>query len=109
MVDETVFAHEIFGFHAQQAAEKLLKAWIATLGRTFPLTHDIGQLLEVLKSLGVDMSAFHEIEHYTPYAVVFLYGAIQPDVDILDREESSERIRNLLDHVQRQLSEAKSA
>ncbi len=42
MDDETVFAHEIFGFHAQQAADKLLKAWIATLGHTFPLTHDIG-------------------------------------------------------------------
>ena len=27
MADAAVFADEIFGFHAQQAAEKLLKAW----------------------------------------------------------------------------------
>ena len=63
----------------------------------------------MLKSIGVDVSAFHGIEHYTPYAVVFRYGTIQPSVDILDREESSERIRNLLDHVQRQLPEAEGA
>ncbi len=29
MVDATVFADEIFGFHVQQATEKLLKAWLA--------------------------------------------------------------------------------
>jgi len=29
MRDSTVFTDEIFGFHAQQAAEKLLKAWLA--------------------------------------------------------------------------------
>ena len=32
---------EIYGFHVQQAAEKLLKAWIALLGESYPLTHSI--------------------------------------------------------------------
>ena len=36
MADAAVFADEIFGFHAQQAAEKLLKAWVALLGETYP-------------------------------------------------------------------------
>ena len=40
-VDDTVmFADEIFGFHVQQAAEKLLKAWLALLGEIYPLSHD---------------------------------------------------------------------
>ncbi|MDE0239275.1 MAG: hypothetical protein OXQ84_03605 [bacterium] len=30
MGDATVFADEFFGFHVQQAAEKLLKAWLAS-------------------------------------------------------------------------------
>lgn len=34
-----VFAEEIFGFHVQQAAEKILKAWIALTGETVPRTH----------------------------------------------------------------------
>ena len=33
MVDEEIFANEIFGFHVQQAAEKLCKAWLALKGR----------------------------------------------------------------------------
>jgi HEPN domain-containing protein len=34
--DVEVFADEIFGFHVQQAAEKLFKAWIALLGEEYP-------------------------------------------------------------------------
>ena len=30
MGDAAVFADEVLGFHAQQAAEKLLKAWLAS-------------------------------------------------------------------------------
>ena len=36
MRDVDIFADEIFGFHAQQAAEKLLKAWLALLGEVTP-------------------------------------------------------------------------
>ena len=39
--DTKVFADEIFGFHVQQAAEKLLKAWHALPGETYPHSHDI--------------------------------------------------------------------
>ena len=40
MSNASVFADEIFGFHVEQAAEKLFKAWLALLGETYPLTHD---------------------------------------------------------------------
>lgn len=40
MTDSSVFADEIFGFHAQQAAEKALKAWLAVLDVEYPRTHD---------------------------------------------------------------------
>lgn len=35
MIDASLFADEIFGFHAQQAVEKSLKAWITVAGDTF--------------------------------------------------------------------------
>lgn len=38
MLDSQTFADEIFGFHVQQAAEKVLKAWIAALGEVYPFT-----------------------------------------------------------------------
>jgi HEPN domain-containing protein len=52
MKDNPEFADEIFGFHAQQAIEKSLKAWIATLNCDFPLTHNIITLLTLLEQQG---------------------------------------------------------
>lgn len=49
MRDPEVFAVEIFGFHAQQAVEKALKAWCAQRGITYPLTHDLSELLTLLR------------------------------------------------------------
>jgi HEPN domain-containing protein len=39
----------IFGFHAQQAAEKLLKALLAQIGVEFELTHDLTNLQRRLR------------------------------------------------------------
>jgi HEPN domain-containing protein len=39
MGDASVFADEIFGFHAQQTVEKSLKAWMCALGLNYPFTH----------------------------------------------------------------------
>lgn len=41
MDDVVAFSDEIVGFHAQQAVEKALKAWLAYLGVPFPKTHDL--------------------------------------------------------------------
>ena len=38
---------EVLGFHVQQAAEKSLKAWLALLGETYPLTHNLDTLLDL--------------------------------------------------------------
>jgi hypothetical protein len=32
MEDALTFADEVFGFHVQQAVERILKAWLAALG-----------------------------------------------------------------------------
>lgn len=56
MRDSAVFADEIFGFHAQQAAEKLLKAWLAIEGVLYPRTHDLDHLLRLLEQHGAQLS-----------------------------------------------------
>jgi len=43
MHDSTSGPDEIFGFHAQQAAEKSLKSWLAFLGEVYPPTHDLDE------------------------------------------------------------------
>lgn len=39
MLDVNTFADEIFGFHAQQAVEKALKAWLSLIEIEYPSIH----------------------------------------------------------------------
>ena len=103
MADATVFADEIFGFHVQQAAEKLLKAWLALLGDTYPLTHDLGLLFDLLKNRGADVSSLSASTEYTPHAVQFRYEAIGFDAAPIKRQESLGLVDSLLARVQREL------
>ena len=79
MTDATVFADEIFGFHVQQAVEKLFKAWLAMLGKTYPTTHNLARLLEMLNTHDVETEGFDELVEYTPYAVQFRYSYGEPN------------------------------
>ncbi len=40
---------ETFGFGAQQAVEKALKAWLAAKGVLYPRTYDLDRLLDLLR------------------------------------------------------------
>lgn len=100
MDDADIFADEIFGFHLQQAAEKLLKAWLALLGETYPLTHDLELLFNLLQERGVNASDFTGLTEYTPYAVQFRYEAIGSDTTPLDRQAGLALVESLLAQVQ---------
>jgi HEPN domain-containing protein len=56
------FSEEIFGFHAQQAIEKALKAWIALRRIEYPKTHDISILIRTLKAESSDVTSFEKHE-----------------------------------------------
>ena len=96
---------EIFGFHVQQAAAKLLKAWIAVSGESYPLTHSIETLLKRLADRGVATEPFHDLAVYTPYAVEFRYAGVGPDVEPIDREDALTLVEALLQRVRRRLAE----
>jgi HEPN domain-containing protein len=46
ILDSDKVSDEIVGFHCQQAAEKLLKAWLSDLSVSFRKTHEIGSLMQ---------------------------------------------------------------
>ena len=75
MTDPDLFADEVFGFHAQQAIEKTLKAWIALLGGEYPFIHDLDALLNALKKLGADVDALRGLVELNAFAVQFRYEA----------------------------------
>ena len=106
MGDAVVFADEIFGFHAQQAAEKLFKAWLALLGEVYPAIHDLTELLEMLTVHQPAAARFHALIDCTPYAVQLRYIGAEAGAEPLDRHAVLVQVEALLDEVRRRLTEA---
>ena len=67
------FTDAIFGFHAQQGAEKCFKARIASLGGRYARTHDLLGLAGVARALGVDTAEWETFAELTNFAVVARY------------------------------------
>jgi HEPN domain-containing protein len=104
MMDADVFDEEIYGFHAQQAIEKSLKAWLALLGREYPLTHDISALPDLLRVNGQDVEEYWDLVEYNAYAVRFRYESLQIHDVPLDREAAVASIRKLMEKVGQKLN-----
>jgi HEPN domain-containing protein len=99
MEDAQTFADEIFGFHAQQAIEKALKAWLAFLHQEYPLTHNLATLLARLEQQGCEVERLQDLVFYTPFAVVFRYGAAGIPLPALDRPAVCSQVQGCFDHV----------
>ena len=79
---------EVFGFHGQQAAEKLLKAILSDAGIEYPRTHQLTELLDLAADRGLQLpSEFEELRHLTPFAVEFRYDVLPGE----DREGLDKR------------------
>ncbi len=99
MTDTETFDEEVFGFHAQQAAEKTLKAWIAVRGEEYPLTHSIATLVAKLEEIGCDVGCYWDLTKYNAFAVQLRYEASDPDEPPLDRRATIVAVRALFDRV----------
>lgn len=72
-------------FHAQQAAEKALKAVLLAAQVDFPFTHDLEELLDVLDHAGIGMPyELKEVGSLTPYAVESRYPGYWGDISSHD-------------------------
>ena len=93
-------SYDIVSFHAQQAAEKSLKAVLIRHQVAFGKTHDIGQLLSLIEPVAPHLGArMSRAEALTPYAVASRYPGVEPAVS---RDEASRHLalaREVLDAV----------
>ena len=99
MTDRGVFSEQIFGFHAQQAIEKALKAWISSVGLEYPLIHNIARLLAILDEAGCEVQAYWILTEYTAYATALRYDVVDPTDEPLDREKAIREVQAIYDHV----------
>ena len=107
--DALLFPDETAGQLAQQAAEKLLKAWIACMGEVFPLTHNLKQLLDIVEKRNSDASEFRDLEPLSPFAVEFRYKFLPEDAKPLDRHDLASRLNALLERVRTEIAAAEGA
>jgi HEPN domain-containing protein len=67
-------------FHAQQAAEKYLKAFLTRRQVEFPKTHNIRELLNLVKTVDEELaSALQPATALTPYGVEVRYPGDVPE------------------------------
>jgi HEPN domain-containing protein len=110
MLDTETFANEIFGFHAQQAVEKALKAWLSLCGLEYPRIHDLEELLGLLEEHAEPVSEpFRRLLTLSDFAVQFRYEIFDAVADQLDRVEVIRQVGDLVVHVERLVCEAEAA
>ncbi|MCU0503255.1 MAG: HEPN domain-containing protein [Anaerolineae bacterium] len=89
-VDDDRLAPEIIAFHAQQAAEKMLKALLVLRQVDFPRTHSIGALLALCGEAGfLGAQEFAEASSLTRYAVAARYPSEEEPVS---RQEAKDAV-----------------
>jgi HEPN domain-containing protein len=100
MSDRRQFADEIFGFHAQQAVEKALKAWLSLRRLEYPRTHDLEVLFDLLVENGERLPQDLQIPFdLTDFAVQFRYEAYDDLTSELDRVQVAGWVTELVDYV----------
>jgi HEPN domain-containing protein len=104
LAPDAELADEIVGLHAQQAAEKYLKAVLAHKGITYRRVHSITYLLGLLADHDVaPPPRADELEALTPWAPQARYDQDVGDAT-LDREAATELIRGVREWAQAELS-----
>ncbi|HQU32527.1 MAG: HEPN domain-containing protein [Planctomycetia bacterium] len=94
--DSSKVLHEQICFHAQQAAEKAIKAVLLFYKVDFPLTHDLEELVDILDKNGISIpKEILDAGILTPYAVEARYPGYWDEItehDVDDALQLAEKI-----------------
>ena len=77
LLDDRDIEDDLIGFHAQQAAEKMLKAVLAARQVDYPKTHNLRVLVELLSAEGIRLpEKLAEIDRLTQFGATFRCDSI---------------------------------
>jgi HEPN domain-containing protein len=94
--------YRLIAYHAQQCAEKHLKAYLVYCGIDFPYTHNISALLELCGEQTPWTRTLRNAEELTPYAITTWYPGEDEDVT----EAEAVRAIEIAKQVQQQVRTA---
>ena len=96
-------ADDIFGFHAQQAAEKYLKALLSHFQISFKHTHNLRSLMELLAKAGQPLPTdLADLDTLTPFGTLARYEEGDSSSP-LDRKQTRELIRKTATWVEQSI------
>ncbi|MHB8766986.1 MAG: HEPN domain-containing protein [Deferrisomatales bacterium] len=72
--------YRLIAYHAQQCAEKCLKAFLVHAGVDFPYTHSISRLIELCGPLAEWPETIRDAEELTPFALTARYPGPHAEV-----------------------------
>lgn len=88
--------------------EKTLKAWVTVLHLSYPKSHDISRLVQILENAGADVSRFPDLDAYSVFAVQYRYEAYDEGGERLDRDAVVNGTREFMSHVRHVIERAPS-
>jgi HEPN domain-containing protein len=90
-------SYRLIAYHAQQCAEKHLKAYLVFHGIDFPYTHNLSRLLELCAGQARWAEQLRDAEQLTPYAITARYPGEEEKVS----EEEARRAVEISARVRR--------
>ena len=97
--------YRLIAYHAQQCAEKYLKAFLVYHQIDFPYTHNIGRLLELCAEKGEWARHLSEGDELTPFAITARYPGQDESVTPEESLRAIEIASKIRDTIRKALGE----
>ena len=97
--------YRLIAYHAQQCAEKCLKAFLVYHKVDFPYTHNIRRLLKFCEELATWPQNLTDAEVLTPYAITARYPGEEEDVTESEAKRAIELAHQVREQVRNALAQ----
>ncbi len=97
--------YRLIAYHAQQCAEKYLKAFLVYHNVDFPYTHSIRVLLKLCSSLATWTQTLKDAEELSPYAITARYPGEEQEVTEAEAKQAIELARQVRKQVRNALEQ----
>ena len=95
--------YRLIAYHAQQCAEKYIKAFLVYHEIDFPYTHNLRRLLQLC---GQDISMdLEQADSLTPFAITTRYPGVDEEVSLAEAISAIELSKTVKVHILTRLSE----
>jgi HEPN domain-containing protein len=91
--------YRLIAYHAQQCAEKCLKAYLVYCGVDFPYTHNISTLLELCSGHANWVTKLQDAEQLTLYSITTRYPGEDQEVTEAEAKKAIELAQQVKEQV----------